>query len=177
MSQTLTSRNTLPKHPMHQTRIDIPEADRVKLIALLNQSLAAIIDLKLQVKQAHWNVKGIHFIALHELFDQLAEELEVHTDTVAERAATLGGVAQGNLTSVYSNTILEDSPLDTVNGVDHLKILIDRYARVAKQVREQIDACETLGDKDSADIFTGVSRSLDLRLWFLEAHLQDKKHV
>lgn len=124
---------------------------------------------------AHWNVKGIHFIALHKLFDQLAEELEVHTDTVAERATTLGGVAQGNLTSVYTNTILEDSPLDTVSGEDPLKVLIERYAQVAKQVREQIDSCEKLEDKDSADIFTGISRALDLRLWFLEAHLQDKK--
>ena len=165
---------TLEKPPlMHPTKIDIPEAQRKKIIDLLNKALAYLIDLKLQVKQAHWNVKGMRFIALHELFDMLAGELDEHIDTTAERATTLGGVALGTLKQVSQNTILKPYPLDAVSGEEHLHELIASYAKVGTEVRSFIkEAADKFEDQDTADLFTAVSRSLDLRLWFLEAHIQ-----
>jgi starvation-inducible DNA-binding protein len=166
---------TLMENNLHKTHINIDSDKRLQLVGLLNQVLACLIDLKLQVKQAHWNVKGMRFIALHELFDKLAEELEEHIDTVAERATSLGGMAMGTLHAVYQDTNLEDYPLTAVTGEDHLNALIERYGRVSSLVRQQIDSSDNVGDKGTSDIFTEVSRSLDLRLWFLEAHIQDKQ--
>src|SRR5260370_507612 len=80
---------------MFKTKNDIPEATRVKVVELLNARLADCIDLQTQIKQAHWNVKGPNFIALHELFDKINEEVEDYVDDIAERAAQLGGVAEG----------------------------------------------------------------------------------
>ena len=169
MNKTLAPSKPL----MHETHIDIDPVHREKLVALLNNALAHLIDLKLQVKQAHWNVKGMRFIALHQLFDELATELDMHIDMTAERATTLGGVAQGTLRMVYDASTLHDYPLTAVSGEEHLEILIDRYAHVTKLVREYIDeAEETLNDRATADLFTELTRKLDLRLWFLEAHVQ-----
>ncbi|MGE0200512.1 MAG: DNA starvation/stationary phase protection protein Dps [Candidatus Melainabacteria bacterium] len=166
---------TTVKHPlMHPTHIDLPEKKREKLVDLLNQALAHLIDLNLQVKQAHWNVKGMRFIALHELFDMLYEELKGQIDTVAERATTLAGAAQGTLQAVAKASTLDEYPLAITSGEEHLKALVKQYAHVAKLVRNGIDEAEELDDKSTADVFTEISRGLDMRLWFLEAHLQDK---
>ena len=80
---------------MFKTKNDLSETIRGKAIELLNARLADAIDLQTQTKQAHWNVKGPHFIALHELFDKINEEVEDYVDDIAERAVQLGGVAEG----------------------------------------------------------------------------------
>ena len=56
------------------------------MIGLLNQELADTSDLYSQTKQAHWNVKGIHFYQLHLLFDELAEKRQGEADELAERS-------------------------------------------------------------------------------------------
>ena len=92
---------------MHSTRIDLPRKTREKVIGLLNANLADAIDLQLQAKQAHWNVKGPQFIALHELFDGIASSLDGNIDEMAERATALGGVAEGTLQVVAARSRLE----------------------------------------------------------------------
>lgn len=154
------------------TRIDIPQEKRTALIALCNQQLADTFDLHGQVKQAHWNVKGPTFIALHELFDKLAEELEGYIDDVAERATALGGVAEGTARVAAARSRLPEYPLAITSGADHVGALADRYAALAKSARAAIDASANLGDAATADLFTEIVRGLDKSLWFLEAHLQ-----
>ena len=68
---------------MYETENDISKDSRVQLNALMNQRLASAVDLQMQMKQAHWNVKGPSFIGLHELFDKVAE-----ADLIAERDLT-----------------------------------------------------------------------------------------
>jgi starvation-inducible DNA-binding protein len=154
------------------TRIDIPEAQRAELIELLNRRLADTFDLYSQVKQAHWNVKGSDFIQLHELFDLLATNVFGHIDTIAERATTLGGTALGTTRMAAANSSLPEYPLDVVDGLDHVRALIDRYGGYANAVRQSIEDADKLGDADTADLFTEVSRTVDKDLWFLEAHVQ-----
>lgn len=156
----------------YRTHIDIPPARRAPLVALLNQQLADTLDLFTQIKQAHWNVKGMHFIALHELFDKLAEEAEDYTDDLAERATTLGGVALGTARMAAQNSRLPEFPGAGVEGSEALAGLIERFALLAASTRAAIDEADDLGDKDTADLFTEISRGLDKNLWFLEAHLQ-----
>lgn len=162
----------MAKIAMVPTHIDIAEPTREQMIALLNQQLADTFDLQSQLKQAHWNIKGPQFIALHELFDELAENIEGHVDTIAERAVALGGVAMGTARMAAASSRLPDYPADVTAGMDHVRCLVDRYAQLAASTRQAIDRAAEIGDADTADLFTGVSRDLDKYLWFLEAHIQ-----
>lgn len=155
----------------YPTRIDIAADVREKVVAILNESLAATLDLKTQTKQAHWNVKGKDFYQLHELFDEMAGELEEYVDMVAERITALGGTALGTARMAADHSILKEYPLDAIDGQEHVTALADRYSTYAKHVREAIGATDELGDADTADLYTEISRTIDKRLWFLEAHL------
>jgi len=157
---------------LYPTRIDIPEEVRSQIAVILNESLATTLDLKTQVKQAHWNVKGLDFYQLHELFDELATELEEFVDLIAERITALGGYAFGTARIAAEHSILPEYPFDIADGQSHVTALAERYAVYAKLVRDAIDKTGSLGDADTADLYTEVSRAIDKRLWFLEAHLQ-----
>ncbi len=155
-----------------RTRIDIPPEAREKLIGLLNQQLADTLDLLSQTKHAHWNVKGSQFIQLHELFDDLAANLNEHLDTIAERVTALGGTALGTVRMSAHISRLSEYPVDAIDGLQHVQALSDRFAHYAKTTRAAIDAADELGDLATADLFTEVVRDIDKHLWFLEAHLQ-----
>jgi starvation-inducible DNA-binding protein len=120
-------------------------------------------------------VKGPNFIALHELFDSVAEEIIGYVDDVAERITTLGGTADGTLGGVAKATSLKPYPTNISDGVAHVDALSDALTAAGKLVRAAIDESDELGDADTADLFTGISRGLDKKLWFVEAHLQAKK--
>lgn len=141
-------------------------------IAVLNARLADSIDLALLTKQAHWNIKGPQFIALHEMIDGFRTEIDGHVDTVAERVVQLGGIAMGTMQVVAKESGLVAYPTNISSAMDHLKELIARYSQVANSVRAAIEETDEAGDKDTADILTGYSRALDKALWFLEAHTQ-----
>lgn len=157
---------------MLMTQIDIPTETRQPLGAALNLHLSQAIDLMLQSKQAHWNVKGPHFIALHELFDKLAEEAEEWVDSLAERAVALGGVAEGTLPVVAQRTRLPAYPLALSDGLAHVSALATTLAAFGRAIRGAIEEADRLGDAGTADLFTSIVRSADKYLWFLEAHLQ-----
>ena len=157
------------------TRNDLDSNARKASVALLNARLADAIDLALLTKQAHWNVKGPQFIAIHKMLDEFHTEVNGHVDTIAERAVQLGGIAEGTSQVVAKTTTLKPYPTDILKTKDHLSALIDRYAQAAKLARSAIDDSGDAGDADTADIFTAYSRSLDKLLWFLEAHTQEKE--
>jgi starvation-inducible DNA-binding protein len=157
---------------MHPTKNDLSLETRTKIATLLNARLADAIDFALQGKQAHWNVKGPDFIALHKLFDELVEEAEEWVDDLAERVVALGGTAEGTVIAVSKKTSLAAYPLDISDGRAHVDALSSGLAKLGKNVRAGIDEAGKLGDADTADLFTGISRTADKYLWFLEAHLQ-----
>ncbi|ART63832.1 DNA starvation/stationary phase protection protein Dps [Kushneria marisflavi] len=158
---------------LYPTRNDLPEETRAKVVAVMNERLAELIDLALVIKQAHWNLKGPQFIAVHEMLDGFRSGIDAHVDEVAERLVQLGGTALGTVQQVSKNTSLETYPADIHRVEDHLKALADHYAGAGKRVRKSIDQTDELGDADSSDLLTGVSRTLDSNLWFIEAHLQE----
>jgi len=157
---------------MNPTKNDIAANTRKAVTQLLNERLADLIDLQLQAKQAHWNVKGPHFIGLHELFDSVNAEVAGFVDDVAERAVALGGTVHGTATTVAKQSNLPAYPLDISAGKDHVEALSGAIAAAGKLIRAAIDRSDELGDKDTADLFTEVSSGLDKKLWFVEAHLQ-----
>ncbi len=157
---------------MHSTKNDLPEASRTKMCELLNGHLADAIDLALQAKQAHWNVKGPSFYALHKLFDEIVEGVKAHADDLAERIAQLGGVAEGTLAATRKRTRLAEYPLAISDGKDHLEALRGGLATFAATTRKGIDAAAEARDADTSDLLTEVSRAADKYLWLVEAHLQ-----
>ncbi|RMD73754.1 MAG: DNA starvation/stationary phase protection protein Dps [Chloroflexi bacterium] len=154
------------------TRIDLPLERRRTLTAMLNQQLADTFDLMSQTKQAHWNVKGSQFIALHELFDELASHLSGFVDTLAERVTALGGMAMGTVRMAAATSRLPEYPTDITDGMAHVAALADRFAAYAHTTRQAITTAADLGDQATADLLTEIARTIDKDLWFLEAHLQ-----
>ncbi len=156
----------------HETQIDLSLKQRTPVIESLNLLLAHGLDLKTQVKVAHWNVKGPQFMALHELFDTMAAELEDYNDMMAERITTLAGTAYGSIRDAVEHSTLPAYPYEIFEGQAVVRVLAQRYAQFGKLLRDSIPYTEGHHDADTVDLFTEVSRSIDKRLWFLEAHLQ-----
>lgn len=157
---------------MFATRIDLDEATRARTIEQLNATLAASFDLFSHAKHAHWNVKGPGFHHLHKLFDELADQLREHVDTVAERITALGGTAHGTVRRAAAASELEEFPDKLDSDLAFVQALADRYAQHATSVRSGIETAEKDGDLATADLLTEVVRDLDKALYFLEAHLQ-----
>jgi len=154
------------------TSVDLPQATLGKSIDLLNKSLADTLDLFSQLKQAHWNVKGMEFYQLHLLFDEFAEHAEGWVDEIAERATALGGYATGTVRMAAGSSRLPEYPTSAVDGVAHTRAVVERLGLYANLVRAAIDAADKAGDASTADLFTEISRCVDKDLWFAEAHLQ-----
>jgi starvation-inducible DNA-binding protein len=129
------------------------------------------LDLEAQMKQAHWNVRGLNFFQLHQLFDGVHDEVEDFVDLIAERITALGGVADGRVQTTAKASSLYEYALETRAGEDHLKAVAAVLAQFGKALRSAIDQAAELGDADTADVFTEVSRATDKQLWFVEAHL------
>jgi starvation-inducible DNA-binding protein len=157
---------------IYDTKNDLSAHIRSECISLLQDRLADAIDVMLQSKQAHWNVKGINFIALHKLFDRVHDDLEDGVDLIAERIVQLGGVAEGTSDAVFERSSMPGYPLQLSTAVEHVEALSTSLAAYAQVVRQAIDQCIKSNDANSADIFTEISRSVDKNLWMVEAHSQ-----
>jgi starvation-inducible DNA-binding protein len=156
---------------MYETRNDLSAQIRSKMVQLLNSRLADAIDLRTQVKVAHWNVKGREFIALHELFDKVASGMDEYADLVAERAVQLGGIAEGTARQVAEKSNLDEYAA-AGGAEEHVPAVADALADFGRSARDAILTASEAGDQDTADIFTEISRGVDKWLWLVEAHLQ-----
>ena len=143
------------------------------MITLLNQRVGLFVDLYIQIKLAHWNIRGPHFIAYHELFDSIAGHVLESQDTMAERATTLGGTAGHTVQEIAQTTKLSPWPIAIRQDSQVIAMVADRLGYAANLIRDDIDTAANLGDADTADLFTEVSRQLDKDLWFVEAHLPE----
>ena len=147
-----------------------PKAQAQSVTALLNQSLATTLDLKLQLKQAHWNVTGENFIALHELFDRVATDVDGYADQLAERSVQLGMHANGLVSDVARNSKLTPFPTGINDSAKYVRVVAAALRKAADLTREAIDLSAEQGDAVTADIFTQITGGLDKLRWFVEAH-------
>jgi len=163
------------KEQLFHTKNSLAQKIRIQVETILQDRLADSIDLAIQAKQAHWNVKGPNFIALHELFDKIAGESNGYPDLIAERIVQFGGVAQGTIQVTAARTSLPDYALNNTTGKEHLEALSHALATYGELIRAAIHQASELNDPATADIFTEISRGVDKNLWFLEAHNQAEK--
>ena len=169
--QASTERSAAPPK-MYETENDITPQRRIELNRLMNQRLADAVDLQMQMKQAHWNVKGPSFIGLHELFDKVDEAVESYVDMIAERIVQLGGIAEGTVRVAAQRTRLEEYPLTIADGLAHVEAVAKALSTFGHEARKTINQADELDDADTADLFTEISRGIDKWLWFVEAHSQ-----
>jgi starvation-inducible DNA-binding protein len=159
---------------MQPTRNTLSENIRAQSVELLNKHLAAAIDLHAQVKQAHWNVRGPAFIAIHELFDKVSVEVENFSDAIAERARGLGGTAHGTVQIAAERTFLIPYPLGVADEQQHVFAVSGALAAFGQSIQEAIGQATNFGDANTADLFTEISRGIDQQLWFVESHAAHK---
>jgi starvation-inducible DNA-binding protein len=152
-------------------RSDIPLEIRLYVMQLLQQTLACTVDLRSQVKQACWNVKGHDLVLLQALFATMVTELDAHTDLVAERLVVLGGVARGTVRTAATHSRLPEYPDVLMEGDAHVRALVERFAPYAATLRADIAHAAEVEEAGSAAVYTDISRGIDKRLWFLEAYL------
>jgi starvation-inducible DNA-binding protein len=162
--------STTTTDPVFTTRNDLPAVSRAQVAALLNRRLADALDLQSQCKQAHWNVKGPQFIALHKLFDDVYEGVTEYVDLLAERIVQLGGVAYGTVRDAAETSELDEYPASISSGEEHVRTLSTALAAFGSRMRRAIDETDELDDVASADICTEITRGTDKWLWFVEAH-------
>jgi starvation-inducible DNA-binding protein len=161
---------------MFKTKNDLESKTRKTVCELLQARLADAIDLQTQMKQAHWNIKGPHFIALHKLFDDINADVQTYVDDIAERAVMLGAIVHGTARSVAKQSSLKEYPLDIVADMEHVAAVSDALASFGKLVRADIDHADEAGDAGTADLLTGISRGVDKWLWFVESHAAIREH-
>jgi starvation-inducible DNA-binding protein len=157
---------------MQKTANTLSKNIRAKSVAVLNRHLAAAIDLHAQVKQAHWNVRGPTFIAIHELFDKVAAAAEEYSDLVAERAGALGGAAEGTIQVAVEHSFLQRYRLGIADAEAHIAAVTAALATFGESARNAIDETASFGDADTSDVFTEISRGVDQQLWLVESHKQ-----
>jgi starvation-inducible DNA-binding protein len=159
---------------MQFTHNTLSENIRAQSVEILNKHLAAAIDLHAQLKQAHWNVRGPGFIAVHELFDRTSEAVEAYSDQIAERTGGLGGTAQGTIQLAAERSFLVPYNLGIADAAQHIFAVAGSLAAFGQSVREAVDSTTKFGDVDTADLLTEISRGIDQQLWFVESHLEPK---
>src|SRR5258707_10387903 len=138
--------------PSYKSHNDLPSNAKTVSIGILNARLADAIDLALLTKQAHWNIKGPQFIALHEMIDGFRTQIDEHVDTMAERVVQLGGTALGTTQTVANASSLAPYPTNIYAIKDHLAALIERYGAAANTLRKNIDEADETADADTSDI-------------------------
>lgn len=160
---------------MHPTRVPVAENVRAQLAAVLNDRLADTLDLHARLKHAHWNVKGPNFIALHEMFDEMAAGIFANADDIAERLAAFGGSPDGLPAGVAKRSALPPYPLNIHEGRATLEALAVAFAAASKHAGAAIALAGELNEPVTQDLFTEIAAGLDKNLWFIEAHLQAER--
>ena len=157
--------------PTHNT---LPELIRRESIEVLNKHLAAAIDLHAQVKQVHWNVRGLGFLSVHSMFDALSEVVETWSDQLAERAGALGGTAHGTIQVAVAQSFLVPYPHGIAGVPEHIFAVAGSLAAFGQSIRDAAAEATRRDDADTADLLTEISRANDQQLWFVESHSAQK---
>jgi starvation-inducible DNA-binding protein len=160
------------KHTMYPSPSKLPQDARARVAQALDARLADGVDLQTQAKTAHWNLKGPHFAALHQLFDGLASAVLGFNDQIAERAVTLGGNAHGTARDAARASRLPELPAEARRDLDLVRLLAERVEGYLEGVREARKVAESAGDADTVDLLTEVASEMEKQGWFLRATLE-----
>ena len=159
---------------MHATRNTLSKNARALSVEFLNEHLSASIDLEAQIKQAHWNVRGANFIALHEMF---AAAVGTYSDQIAESTGGLGGTAEGAVQNATAHSFLAPYDRGVADGARHVFAVAGSLAAFGQSSRAAVGIATTQGDPGTTHLFTEVTRGIARQLWLVESHAGPKTSV
>ncbi|MEL3946262.1 MULTISPECIES: Dps family protein [Streptomyces] len=153
---------------MYVVKSPLPDADLKTVSEALQGALVDLVDLSLVAKQVHWNVVGPRFRSVHLQLDEVVDTARLHSDTVAERASTLGVSPDGRAGTVASSSGIGQVPDGWVKDTDAVGALVDALGAVITRMRERVGAT---GDADpvSQDIFIQITADLEKHHWMFQA--------
>lgn len=156
-----------------ETRIGITEAHRQSVAMELSKLLANEFILYVKTRNAHWNVEGANFHALHGFFEAQYEQLDQLMDDVAERIRAVGHFAPATLKNYLSLTHLTETS-NRINGSEGiLKELLIDHEQLVMHLRENVNRfANEFHDTGSSDFITGVMEQHEKMAWMLRAHLK-----
>lgn len=123
-------------------------------------------------KQAHWNVRGSNFIAIHELLDTLVANAQAGADLAAERIVALGLPIDARVATVAEKTKSTEVPAGFTQWEPLIRAVIADMDAVIADVQAAIDGLDEV-DLTSQDIAINIKEALDKDRWFLFAHLAE----
>jgi starvation-inducible DNA-binding protein len=153
---------TQPKTPT-----TIPESDVSTVAGELQAELTELIDLPLKAKQAHWNVVGPNFRAVHLQLDEIVNDLRIWSDTVAERLSTIGVYPDGRTETIARNSSLREMPLGEMKDAATVQIFADYMREFAAKSRDR--AGHVAGDPVSQNILQDITAGAEQHQWMLRA--------
>lgn len=139
---------------------------REEVTLLLQQTLVELIDLALAGKQLHWTVVGELFLPLHEQLDDLVDSWRQLSDTVAKRIVTVGGIPDGQASTVASNSGQAPIELRPLGPQEVVRTVAQRLAESSERTRTRMSRLEQL-DLASQDVLIQVVRELEKQLWMV----------
>jgi starvation-inducible DNA-binding protein len=165
---TLTKQTQMTKTNSPFSRSILTGSKRQETTDLLQQNLVTLVDLSLLLKQAHWNVIGANFRAVHLHLDEIIEIVRDAGDVTAERISTLGVAPDGRAATVAKKTELATYPEGFVKVEQTISLVADALKTTIESLHKAIDELDDL-DRVSQDMVIGFSASMEKHLWMVQA--------
>ncbi|MEU1056114.1 DNA starvation/stationary phase protection protein [Streptomyces sp. NPDC005876] len=146
----------------------IPESARQVTGDALQSTLVDLLGLSLIGKQAHWNIVGPRFRAIHLQLDELVDAARSFSDTVAERSAALGVPADGRPETVASAFTLPGPKEGWVRDSDVVALMVEALETAIARLRERIAATEE-ADPVTQDLLISITAELEKQRWMFDA--------
>lgn len=153
---------------MYVVKSPLSDADLKTVSGALQGALVDLVDLSLVAKQIHWNVVGPRFRTVHLQLDEVVATARTHSDTVAERAATLGVSPDGRASTVASGSGIGSIPEGWIKDTDAVGTLVEALRAVIERMRVRVGATAD-PDPVSQDIFIQITADLEKHHWMFQA--------
>ena len=141
---------------------------------ILAPLLADEFVLYLKTRNAHWNVEGPDFHAVHVYFEQLYTELETIIDEVAERIRKLGHYAPATFKEYLALTHLSEKAIGKNDSLSYMKGLLSDHEAVIMYLRGSVEKISTDFEYDfgTEDYLTTLLEYHEKTAWMLRSHLK-----
>jgi len=155
-----------------EANIGITDPNKEAVSKELSKILADEYILYTKTRNAHWNIEGPDFYAVHKFFETQFEQLDEIVDQVAERIRSLGHYAPATLKSFLELTHLSEQIREKNDSQGFIKELLKDHETIILKLRENINSfIEKYHDSGTSDFITGVMKEHEKMAWFLRAHL------
>ncbi len=155
--------------------IGLSEANIQGVATILSRVLADEHVLYMRMRNYHWNLVGMAFGPLHELFQEQYEALANEIDDVAERIRMLGPAVPGTLTEMLQLATLTEQPGELPDDRGMVAHLVAGHEAIIRNLRQDVRAAdEQYDDMGTSDFLTGLMERHEKQAWLLRAHIEQR---